>query len=69
MVPSVSSHRARSAATRTGSAVRAAAFWTAVVLPFAVIGLLAVGASLAQVAPLLLCDAAALVVGHAYRSE
>jgi hypothetical protein len=68
MGPSVSTHRARSAAAHTGSAVRAAAFWSAVGLPAPIIGLLAVGAPLPWVASLLLCNAAALVVGHDYRT-
>jgi hypothetical protein len=69
MVPSVATHRARSAAARTGSAVRAAAFWSAVALPFAVIGLLALGVPLSWVGLLLACNAAALVVGHGHASD
>jgi hypothetical protein len=69
MVPSVATHHARSAAARTGSAVRAAAFWSAVALPFAVIGLLVLGVPLSVIALLLLCNLAALVVGHGYASE
>ena len=69
MVPSVSTPRARSAAARTGSAVRAAAFWSAVALPFAVIVLLALGTPLSWVGLLLLCDVAALLVGHGYRAD
>ena len=69
MVPSVATHRARSAAARTGSAVRAAAFWSAVALPFAVIGLLAFGVPLTWIGLLLACNVAALVVGHGYASD
>jgi len=69
MVPSVSTHHARSAAAHTGSAVRATAFWSAVCLPIPVIGLLAVGAPLPWIALLLFCNAAALVVGHDYRTR
>jgi len=69
MVPSVATHHARSAAARTGSAVRAAAFWSAVALPFAVIGLLAISVPLSWIGLLVLCDAAALVVGHGYASD
>jgi hypothetical protein len=69
MVPSVATHHARSAAARAEGAVRAAAFWSAVALPFAVIGLLAVGASPSVVGLLLLCNVGALVVGHGYRSR
>lgn len=61
--------RPRSAAARTGSAVRATAFWSAVILPFAVIGLLAFGVPLSWVGLLLAYNAAALVVGHGYASD
>jgi hypothetical protein len=67
MTPSV--FRPWSAAARAGHLVRAAAFWCAVALPFAVIGLVAVGLPLSEVGLLLLCNAAALVVGHGYRDE
>lgn len=69
MVPSVSTHQARSAAARTGSALRAVAFWSAVALPFAIIVLLATGTPLSWVGLLLLCNVAALVVGHGYRAD
>jgi|GEM_PF-5160000 len=69
MVPSVSPHRARSAAAQAGGAARAAAFWSAVALPFATIGLLAVGTPPARLGLVLLCNAVALVVGHGHRTE
>ncbi|AXG05704.1 hypothetical protein DU500_04210 [Haloplanus rubicundus] len=69
MVPSVSTHHARSAAARTGSAVRAAAFWTAVALPFVAVVLLALGVPLTWIGLLLLGNAAAFVVGHDYRTR
>lgn len=69
MVPSVSSHRARSAAARAEGAARATAFWSAVVLPFAAIGLLVTGAPPVRIGLLLLCNAAALVVGHGHRTD
>ena len=70
MVPSLPVRPAgpRSAAARAGCAVRAAAFWIAVALPLLVIVALAVGGDLTLVALLLACNAAALVVGHGYRS-
>ncbi|AZH24204.1 hypothetical protein [Haloplanus aerogenes] len=69
MVPSVSTPRARSAAARAEGAARATAFWSAVALPFAAIGLLAVGASPPRIGLLLLCNAVALVVGHGHRGD
>jgi hypothetical protein len=69
MVPSISSHHARSAADRAEGAARATAFWSAVALPFAAIGLLAVGTSPAWIGFLLLCNVVALVVGHGYGTD
>jgi len=69
MVPSLTTCRTRWAAARTGSAVRATAFWSAVALPFAVIGLLAFGVPLSWVGFLLACNAVALVAGHGHRTE
>ncbi|MFD1632710.1 hypothetical protein ACOZ4L_07940 [Haloplanus ruber] len=66
-MPSVRSAGARSAATRAGTAVRAAAFWTAVSLPPVVILLLALGVNLVLVGAVLALNAAALVVGHGHR--
>jgi len=66
MVPSVSTHHARSAAARAEGAARAAAFWSAVALPFAAVALLVVGAPASRVGLLLLCNAVALVVGHGH---
>jgi hypothetical protein len=65
-MPSVRSVRARSAATRAGNAVRAAAFWAAVALPLAVITLLALGRNLTLVGTVIAVNAAALLVGHGY---
>lgn len=67
MTPSV--FRPRSTAARAGHLVRAAAFWSAVALPFAVIGLVVLGSPLSEVGLLLACNAAALVVGHGYASD
>jgi len=69
MVPSVSTSHARSAAARTGSAVRAAAFWIAVVLPFVAVVLLALGVPLSWIGLLIFGNAAAFVVGHDYRTR
>jgi hypothetical protein len=66
-MPSVRSVRARSVAASAESAVRAAAFWAAVALPFSAIVLLAVGHNLTLVAAVLVVNAAALIVGHGYR--
>ncbi|MFB6100988.1 MAG: hypothetical protein ABEJ73_00295 [Haloplanus sp.] len=65
-MPSVRSAHVRSTATRVGAAVRATAFWSAVVLPFAVIAALALG-NLSVAGLLLAGNAAALVAGHGYR--
>ncbi|GAB3324946.1 hypothetical protein GCM10027355_26560 [Haloplanus salinarum] len=69
MVPSIVTSHARSAAARTGSAVRAAAFWSAVVLPFVAVVLLALGAPLSWIGLLILGNAAAFVVSHDYRTN
>jgi Mg2+/citrate symporter len=69
MVPSVSPHHARSAAARAEGAARATAFWSAVALPFAAIGLLAAEAPPISIAFVLLCNAVALVVGHGHRVD
>jgi hypothetical protein len=68
MVPSVSTHHARSAAGVAGTAVRGVAFWSAVALPFAAIVLLAVGAPLSWIGLLLLGNVAAVVLGHGHRA-
>jgi hypothetical protein len=65
----VGSARPLAAAVRAGRVVRAAAFWSAVALPVAAIAALAVGVDLATVGFLLVCNAAALVVGHGYRDD
>jgi len=69
MAPSIPPHQARSAAARTGSLVRAAAFWTAVALPVVAVCLLAVRAPPRWVGLLLLCNVVALVVGHGHRID
>jgi hypothetical protein len=69
MSPSVPTTALPATAATAGTAVRAAAFWSAVALPFAVITLLAVGAPLRWVAFLLLCNAVALLVGHGHRAD
>jgi len=66
-MPSVRATGARSAVARAGTAVRAAAFWTAVALPLAVVVLLALGWDLTLVGAVLALNAAALVVGHGHR--
>ncbi|WP_251341672.1 hypothetical protein [Haloplanus halophilus] len=68
-MPSVRSVRARGAAERAGVAVRAAAFWAAVALPFSAIALLALGWDLSLVAVVLAVNAAALYLGHGYRDR
>jgi hypothetical protein len=68
-MPSVRSVHARSAVARAGTAVRAAAFWTAVALPLAAITLLVLGGNLRLVGAVLAVNAAALVVGHGYRTR
>jgi Mg2+/citrate symporter len=55
-------------AARTGGVVRAAAFWSAVVLPVAVLAALVAG-DLSLVGLLLAGNAAALVVGHDHRAS
>jgi hypothetical protein len=67
MVPTLSAGSPPPAVARAGVALRAAAFWTAVCLPFVVVALLAAGAGLSLVAPLLAGNALALVVGHDHR--
>ncbi|GAB6860647.1 hypothetical protein ACFR97_08075 [Haloplanus litoreus] len=66
-MPSARPVHARSVAARAGSAVRAAAFWAAVALPFSAIALLAFDRNLSLVAAVLAVNAAALIVGHGYR--
>ncbi|WP_251329125.1 hypothetical protein [Haloplanus pelagicus] len=68
-MPSVRSVHARSAIARAGTAVRAAAFWAAVALPLAAITLLTFGWNLRLVGAVLALNAAALVVGHGYRTR
>jgi hypothetical protein len=69
MASSVATHRVRSVAARTRAVVRATAFWTAVALPVAIVGLLALGSPLRVIGILLVCDAAALVVGHGHAAD
>jgi hypothetical protein len=71
-MPSVRSVRAvrdTTAAARAEGAVRAAAFWSAVVLPFSALAVLAVGGDLTLVGALLAVNAAALFVGHGYHAH
>jgi hypothetical protein len=65
-MPSIRSVGAWSAAARAGTAVRAAAFWAAVVLPVVVIALIALGWDLTLVGAVLALNVAALVVGHGH---
>jgi hypothetical protein len=67
-MPSVRTAPGTSAAARVGTAVRAAAFWTAVALPFSAIVLLALGLDLQVVGLVLAVNAAALIVGHGYHA-
>jgi hypothetical protein len=60
--------RARSAAARAGTVLRATAFWSAVVLPFVAIVAI-VGGEVFTAVLLLACNVAALVVGHGYASD
>lgn len=69
MSPSAPTAALPSAAASAGTAVRATAFWSAVALPFAVIGLLLVGVPLPWVGLLLACNAGALLVGHSHRAD
>ncbi|MFB6195810.1 MAG: hypothetical protein ABEI80_06540 [Haloplanus sp.] len=67
MGPPLASASVRSTAARIRALVRGAAFWAAVLLPFAAVAALALGGSLGTVGPLLACNVAALVLGHGYR--
>lgn len=59
-------------ATRLPTALKAAAFWAAVILPFVALGLLASGLETSTeyvlLVGLLLVNVFALVVGHDYRT-
>lgn len=75
MKPSLSSTDVGSPAIDAATvptALKAVAFWAAVVLPFAILGVLASGpdttSQFAVLAGLLVTNVLALVVGHDYRS-
>lgn len=75
MKPSLSSseHRfPRVDGSRLPTLLKAAAFWAAVILPFALLGLLASGlqtnVEYVLLAALLVANVLALVVGHDYRT-